>query len=68
MERGEPNRALLYVGLYPNPATAPVEVHLFFFGTTLAAFYAIPATIDRCYKRLDPLPETTETLSVPVES
>lgn len=59
--------ALLYSGLYPDPAIAPVEVHLFFLGTTLAAFYAIPATIYRRFKRLDPVPKPTEAVPEPGE-
>jgi hypothetical protein len=53
---------LLYVGLYPNPATTPVEVHLVFFGTTFTAFYAVPATIYRRFKRLDPVAKTSEAI------
>ncbi len=53
---------LIYGSFYPNPATAPAEVHLFFFGTTLAAFYAIPATIYRMFKRLDSPPETSDAV------
>ncbi len=61
--------ALLYGILYTDPATAPMEVHLFFFGTTLAAFYAIPATIYRRFKRLDPTSETSgATLAPSVEN
>jgi len=48
---------LIYGSLYADPATAPMEAHLFFFGMSLAAFYAIPATIYRRFKRLDPMPE-----------
>ncbi len=46
--------AFIYSCLYPNPGVAPLEAHLFFFGTSLAAFYAIPATIYRRFK-LSPL-------------
>ena len=45
--------ALLYGGLYPDPATAPLEVHLFFFSSTLAVFYFFPAVIYRRFQRLD---------------
>lgn len=48
---------LIYGSLYSDPATAPIEAHLFFFGMSLAAFYAIPATIYRRFKRLNPMPE-----------
>ncbi|WP_143308365.1 hypothetical protein [Candidatus Entotheonella palauensis] len=57
---------LIYGILYPDPATAPIEAHLFFFGTLLAAFYAIPATIYHRFKRLNPMPETLEAASAPV--
>ncbi len=59
--------ALIYGSLYPSPATAPIEAHLFFFGTSLATFYAIPATIYRRFKRLNPTPETSSTIPAPVE-
>ncbi len=49
----------IYSGLYANPATAPTEVHIFYFGTSLAAFYAIPTCIVRLIRRLDPIPDET---------
>ena len=51
---------LLYGGLYPNPATAPLEAHLFFLSSTFAAFYFFPAAVYRRFKRLD---DATETIS-----
>lgn len=57
--------ALIYGCLYPDPATAPIEAHLFFFGTALAAFYAIPATIYRRFKRLDTMVSTA--VPTPIE-
>ena len=53
---------LLYSGLYSDPATTPVEVHLFFLGTTLAAFYAVPVTIYRHYKLLDYATKTSKAI------
>ncbi len=49
----------IYSGLYSSPANAPMEVHIFYFGTSLTAFYAIPACIYNVMKRLDPMPEKT---------
>lgn len=51
----------IYSGLYASPATAPLEVHIFYFGTSLAAFYAIPACIYKLVKRLDPIPDEAST-------
>lgn len=59
--------AFIYSCLCPNPGVAPLEAHLFFFGTSLAAFYAIPATIYRRFKRLDPTPRTFEAAQSPIE-
>ncbi|ETX02579.1 MAG: hypothetical protein ETSY1_03060 [Candidatus Entotheonella factor] len=60
--------ALIYGCLYPSPATAPVEAHLFFFGTSLAAFYAIPATIYRRFRHRHPAPEAPDAGPAPVEA
>ncbi len=57
----------IYSGLYASPATAPIEVHMFYFGPSLAAFYAIPACIVKIVKRLDPMPETPAALPEAVE-
>lgn len=56
----------IYSGLYASPAVAPPEIHIFYFGTSLAAFYAIPACIcNLVKKRLDPArDEASEAIPV----